>query len=145
MKKFRKEHNSLITKRSKPPAGLGLFTTVPIKKDAFVIEYGGELIKTEEADERGTKYLFDIDKKWTIDGAPRYNRARYINHSCKPNCEAEIDGKRVFIYAKRAIEAGEELSYDYGKEYCEEYVFPKCSCGHCDGKGKKKDIKKKKR
>jgi len=67
-----------------------------------------------------------------IDGSARSNIARYINHSCKPNCEAEIVAGRVFLRALRRIEAGEELSYDYGKEYFDMYIKPYgCRCAAC--------------
>ena len=133
-KRARKE--DLKVKRSK--AGLGLFTTVPIKKDDFVIEYTGEKISSDEADRRGGKYLFTvIDDELVIDGKGRDNLARYINHSCRPNCEAEVDEdkKRVFIYARRNIKPGEELNYDYGKEYWDDHIKPYgCRCEKCSGK-----------
>ncbi|PIT98503.1 MAG: hypothetical protein COT71_00445 [Candidatus Andersenbacteria bacterium CG10_big_fil_rev_8_21_14_0_10_54_11] len=119
----------LRVKRS--TAGFGLFTEQPIKKDEFVIEYIGPLLKNEEADMKGGKYLFAIDENLTIDGSNRKNLARYLNHSCRPNCEAEIDGKRVFIYARRAIKADEELTYHYGREYFNDMIKPYgCRCGH---------------
>lgn len=114
--------------------GLGLFTNVAFKKGDKIIEYVGEKITPEEADRRGGKYLFEIDKKLTLDGKARSNIARYINHSCAPNAEAEVDGKQVFIYAKKVIEPGEELLYNYGKEYFNEYIKPKgCNCAKCTG------------
>ncbi|HBB44093.1 MAG TPA: hypothetical protein DCZ83_01745 [Candidatus Yonathbacteria bacterium] len=70
-----------------------------------------------------------------IDGSARSNTARYINHSCKPNCEVDIIGGRVFVKAIKRIEAGEELNYDYGKEYFDEYIkdMP-CRCAYCKSK-----------
>jgi len=125
--------------------GLGLFTNVAMKKGDKIIEYIGEKITPEEADRRGGKYLFEVDKKLTLDGKARSNIARYINHSCVPNAEAEVDGKQVFIYAKKKIEAGEELLYNYGKEYFNEYIKPKgCGCLKCTGQlGKMKKAAKK--
>lgn len=119
-----------ITKRTR--AGLGLFTTIPFKKGARVIEYTGEVISEEEANRRGGRYLFSINKKRTVDGRGREHMARYINHSCKPNCYPEINASetRVFIFAKRAISAGEELTYNYGKEYTKQYCTP-CKCDAC--------------
>src|SRR3989338_8610983 len=111
----RKSQYSFKVKRR--VAGLGLFVEGPLKRGDFVIECCGELLNEEEADRKNGKYLFEIDDTWTIDGSGRENIARYINHSCKPNCETEIEGKRLFIYALRSIKAGEELTYDYGKEY----------------------------
>ena len=100
-------------------AGLGLRTLRDFKKGDEVIEYIGEKITSDEANQRGGKYLFELNDDYTIDGTTRKNLARYINHSCRPNCEAELDEDelRVFIKARRAIKAGEELTYDYGKEY----------------------------
>lgn len=122
--------------------GLGLFTTEPIKKDTFIIEYIGEILTTEEANERGGQYLFEINSKWTIDGTTRKNLARYINHSCRPNCETDTKEreKRVIIYARKNIKAGEELCYDYGKSFWNDYIKPKgCRCEKCQ---EKKRLKK---
>ncbi len=112
--------------------GLGLFANTEWKKGDKIIEYIGEKITPEEADRRGGKYLFEVNKKLTLDGKARTNLARYINHSCAPNCEAEIDGKKVFIYGYKKILPGDELTYDYGKEYFNEYIKPKgCGCKKC--------------
>ncbi|MBL7045412.1 MAG: SET domain-containing protein [Parcubacteria group bacterium] len=141
-KKIMKE--GLVVKRAQAGAGFGLYTTDAIKKRDFVIEYKGEIVPTATANERGTKYLFDISTRRVIDGSPRYNTARYINHSCRENCESEIDGSHVYIYAIKNIKEGEELTYDYGKEYFDEYIKGHCKCGHCDGSGKVKKNSKKK-
>ena len=131
-KKIQKAKQDFMVKKAHRRTGLGLFTTKPIKKGDFVIEYVGPLISTEEADEMGGKYLFDIDKNWAINGSFRSNFARYINHSCGSNCIAEIDRTRVYIYAKRNIEEGEELTYHYGKEYFDEFIRPYgCKCRYC--------------
>jgi SET domain-containing protein len=109
--------------------GLGLYANTDFKKGEKILEYVGEIITVDEADRRGGKYLFELDEKWTIDGKSRDNIARYINHSCVPNCETEVDGKRVFVYTIKKVTAGEELTYDYGKEYFKEYIAPKgCRC-----------------
>ncbi len=124
-----------IIKRS--IAGLGLIATKPLKRGDFIIEYKGELISTEEADRRGGKYLFVVSDTKTIDGKSRENIARYINHSCAPNAEAELDEEelRVRIYAKKKILPGEEILYDYGKEYWDEHIKPfGCRCPHCTEK-----------
>lgn len=130
-KKYKHITRSLVVKRSS--AGLGLFTTEPIERDGFIIEYVGPILNAHDADEHGGKYLFETNKNRFIDGSARTNTARYINHSCRPNCEVEIRRGRIFVFAKRAIKAGEELSYDYGKEYCDEFVKP-CRCEKCLGK-----------
>ena len=101
------------------------------KKGSFIIEYYGPVITNEKSLYVGGKYLFEINTKWVINGSPRYNKARYINHSCIPNCETDIKGKRVYISAIKNIKKGTELSYDYGKEYFDEYIKSKCSCPKC--------------
>ena len=119
-------------KRSK--AGLGLYTKSAIPKGACVIEYTGRILSDEEEQVANTLYLFEVGKTKTLDGSARSNTARYINHSCRPNCEAEIDEKRgrVFIFARRNIKAGEELGYDYGKSYFNAHIKPKgCRCIKC--------------
>ncbi len=126
------QQSSVLVKRSS--AGLGLFAQQEFKRGDFIIEYTGEHIPTAEADRRGGKYLFILDDKTTIDGKGRENTARYINHSCKPNAEAEVDEEAhtIRISAKKRILVGEEITYDYGKEYCDEYIKPHgCKCAHC--------------
>jgi SET domain-containing protein len=84
--------------------GLGLFATKLIKRGAYIATYRGRRITTEEADRRaarGASYMFEVNKRWTIDGSPRWNVARYINHSCQPNAEpvlrmSVLDPKRTF-------------------------------------------------
>lgn len=117
--------------RRTPGKGMGLYTKVPFKKGDFVIEYRGEKIPTKVADTLTTRYLFEINEEWTIDGKERGNIARYINHSCGPNCESEItDDDRIVINAIKSIKPGEELSYDYGEEYFNEFLKPEgCRCG----------------
>jgi SET domain-containing protein len=122
----------LVVKRSS--AGLGLFSNQAFKKEDFVIEYTGEKITVDEADERGGKYLFTLNDTTVIDGKDRDNTARYINHSCKPNCEPEIDEDdwKIIIRACKKIKPGEELTYDYGKEYVAEHITPYgCKCSAC--------------
>ena len=114
-------------------AGIGLFATAPISKGACIIEYVGREISEEEKYTSRSKYLFEVNSNKTIDGKPPANLAGYINHSCRPNCEPEIKQSRVFIYAKRNIKAGEELTYDYGTEYkMSGYFGPDgCRCEKC--------------
>lgn len=115
-------------------AGLGLFTEQPIEKGGFIIEYTGTVLSRKESDRRGGKYLFETNYNRFIDGSARSNTARYINHSCKPNCEIDIRRGRIYVFAKRNITAGEELSYDYEEEYFNEYIKPHgCRCRTCRG------------
>ena len=118
----------------KSSAGLGLFAGRNYKKGERVIEYIGEVITDAEAQRRGGKYLFELNDKWTIDGKGRANTARYINHSCKPNCYPELtdNEKQVLIYTKRAVVAGEEFTYNYGKYYFNMEIKPHgCRCESC--------------
>ena len=121
-------------RRSKPGTGLGLFALQDIPKGEFILEYTGKKIPTAVADTmKDSRYLFEIDEEWTIDGSPRSNTARYINHSCEPNTEAEIDDGRIVITAVRDIKNGEELTIDYDTEYFEEFIKPVgCKCEHCN-------------
>jgi SET domain-containing protein len=113
--------------------GLGLFTLEPIPKGKRIIEYLGPLVSDEYVDKRPSgKYFFGVNSKWTIDGTARSNTARYINHSCRPNCEAFISGRRAWIWSRRAIKAGEQLTYNYGKDYFDTLLKPKgCRCEKC--------------
>ena len=114
----------------KTHSGLGVVTLEPIEKQGFIIEYVGPVLNKEQADNRGGKYLFQTNKDRFIDGSDRSNAARYFNHSCKPNCEIDIRGGHILILAKRAIQAGEELEYDYGQEYFDEFISASgCRCG----------------
>ena len=97
--------------------GLGLYAECEIPKNACIIEYTGVELTKEQEEKSNSKYLFEIHSRKTIDGAPRSNTARYINHSCRPNCEPNIHKGRVYIHARRRIKPGEELNYDYGKNY----------------------------
>jgi len=113
--------------------GCGLFACTRMRKGERVIEYTGVRLPNSIADDLPTRYLFDLENGWTIDGTAYDNTARYVNHSCAPNCEAEIDGDRVFFHATRDIKEGEELTIDYGKEYFDEFIKPfGCKCTKCD-------------
>jgi SET domain-containing protein len=116
--------------------GLGLFATVPIEKGTFIVEYTGRRIPTSEAnarEARGSRYMFELDTRWTLDGSSRRNIARYINHACRPNAQAELaGGGRIVIRSITAIRPGDEITYDYGRDYIE--LFFKrtgCACDTC--------------
>ncbi|MFP2926837.1 SET domain-containing protein [Pyxidicoccus sp. 3LG] len=104
--------------------GTGAFATRRIRKGARIIEYIGERITQEEADdryddeamERHHTFLFNLEDETVLDAGTVHNESRYINHSCEPNCEALIDKGHIYIYALRTIEPGEELVYDYAYE-----------------------------
>ena len=112
--------------------GKGLFAMDPIPKGAFIIEYTGKTVPEKYHGTATGKYLFWTGRNIMIDGNVSSNTARYINHSCKPNCEADGPRGHVYIRARRNIKAGEELTYDYGGEYFDEYIKPKgCKCVKC--------------
>jgi SET domain-containing protein len=115
------------------PTGLGLFATEPIKRGKFIIEYWGKLVRWKEVDDEDqNRYFFDLNTRWAIDGADRRNTARYINHSCKPNAVPYEVRRKIKIYAKRKILPGEEITYDYGKEYFDQFLAPiGCKCAGC--------------
>lgn len=132
MKKRKFEPGDFDLRVKRSVSGLGLYTYSPIKKGECAIEYKGNILSKKEEGESNSLYLFDAGGGVTIDGAPRWNTARYINHSCRPNCEIDIYKRRVYVLAKRAIKPGEELSYDYDKSYFDEYIKPKgCRCIKC--------------
>jgi SET domain-containing protein len=115
--------------------GLGLFAIKPIKRAAHIAAYRGRIISTEEADRRearGARYMFELTTKWTIDGSPRWNLARYINHSCRPNAQPIGRKGGIVIVALRRIEPGEEITYDYGREYLKYFIETGgCRCAAC--------------
>ena len=124
--------------------GNGVYATEDIKKGTKVIEYIGEKVTKAEGDRRserrikkylnsnktGSVYIFELNSKFDIDGSPYYNKARYINHSCNPNCEVEILKGHIWIIAIKNIKKSEELSYDYGYEFDkDDYIDHICNCG----------------
>ena len=125
--------------------GRGVFAAQNIRKGTKVLEYKGEIIDWKEAQRRhphdpsqpNHTFYFHLDDSTVIDGGVNGNRARWINHSCEPNCEAEQKKQRVFIMALRDIAAGEELTYDYGLMLDEPYTAAlkkefACHCGAPD-------------
>jgi SET domain-containing protein len=119
-------------------SGLGLFSERPFKKGEYIVTYRGRRIRNAEADEleaRGSRYMFEINSRWTIDGSSRRNIARYVNHSCRPNAEA-IERKRGIVYvARRKIAPEEEITVDYGKAYFDAFITKKgCRCLACKAK-----------
>ena len=135
MIEIRKETNSQFSvKVGRTKAGLGLYAMEPIPKGKKIIEYVGRALIDEPEDAVYNLYIFNINKKLDIDGSPRWNTARYVNHSCRPNAESDVIKGRVWIKSRRNIMLGEEITYDYGKEYWNEYIKPKgCRCEKCLG------------
>jgi uncharacterized protein len=126
--------------------GLGLFATKPIKRTAYIVTYRGRRLSDEEAtelDARGSKYLFVINSKWTIDGSPRWNLGRYVNHSCRPNAKAVGRNGGIVFVASRRIEPDEEITIDYGREYYRYFVDSGgCRCTPCIAKAVRRRRKK---
>ncbi len=128
--------------RSSPIHGSGVFALRPIPKGTRIVEYTGKRITNEEADalyndyemERHHTFLFSVDEHTVIDATHQGSDARFINHSCSPNCESVIERGRIFIDAIRDIAPGEELFFDYayerdGEEDAEDEQRYACHCG----------------
>ena len=139
---WKEEPNPYFELRTSSIQGTGAFAKRNIKKGTRIIEYLGQRITWRTADKRYDDekmgrhhtFLFTVDDKTVIDAAVKGNDARFINHSCDPNCEAITERKRIFIEAKRSIPAGTELLYDYQYERSDDHTpedekFYKCRCG----------------
>ena len=128
--------------RPSPMQGLGAFATRAIRPGVRLIEYAGERLTPGAADarypdvdgERHHTFLFAIDDDVVVDAAVNGNEARFINHSCAPNCDAVIDGGRIWIETIHDVEVGEELAYDYALVLTVRHtpaakrLYP-CNCG----------------
>ena len=123
--------------------GLGLFAVRPIAKKQYIVTYSGKWITTEEARQRerlgDPKYLFEVNGRWTIDGSTRRNLGRYANHSCKPNAEPMLRKGKMVLVATKAIDPGDEITFDYGEDYFD-YYFKKagCRCQACEKKARRR-------
>lgn len=124
----------------------GLFADEPIQAEEMIIEYIGEAIRSSIADFRekkyaregiGSSYLFRLDSEMVVDATKKGNFARFINHSCNPNCYAKVvtveSSKKIVIYSKRNIDIGEEITYDYKFPYDDDKI--KCHCGSAQCRG----------
>ncbi len=124
--------------------GVGIVAKRDVKKNERIIEYIGDKISKKEGDKRsaarikeflnkkneGSVYVFELNDKFDIDGSPQYNNARYINHSCYPNCEVDIIDNKIWISSIKNIKKGAELSYDYGYPFdVDDYKDHVCKCG----------------
>ena len=111
--------------------GTGVFARERISAGITLIEYLGERISKAESllrCEENNPYIFSIDDRHDLDGNFEWNPARLINHSCSPNCTAELDGGRIWIRTLRIIEAGDEISFNYGYDFSDYREHP-CRCG----------------
>src|SRR5262245_22361386 len=135
--------------RKSPIQGRGAFATRSIRKGERIVEYKGERIDNKQADlrypipkegEHHHTFLFELDEDTCVDAAVKGNSARFINHSCDPNCEPEIEEGRIYIHALRNIRPGEELLYDYHYILDEPHspankkLYP-CECGSPNCRG----------
>lgn len=141
MKHWNRAQSDLCEVRGSSIHGRGVYATRDIAAEERIIEYVGELIDKKESEVRSTLqqersvqygdaavYIFNVSDKYDLDGNVPWNTARLINHSCEPNCEAWMTGKRIFIHALRDIKEGEELTFDYGFDVdC--YEDHPCLCG----------------
>ncbi len=124
--------------------GKGIYATQNIRKNTKIIQYVGEKILRREGNKRsekrikkylgskktGSVYIFELNQKYDIDGSFLYNKARYINHSCDPNCEVDIIKNEIWITSIKSIKKGDELSYDYGYAFDkDDYKDHVCKCG----------------
>ena len=138
--------------------GRGVVARVDIPKGTRLIEYAGERIGNAEADRRYEDermrrhhtFLFILNSRTCVDAAVGGNIARYINHSCDPNCVAWIEGQHIWIDALRDIPAGEELGYEYEYDFLPEYTvedleFYGCDCGSHKCRGTMVDVPRRKR
>lgn len=137
-----------IVVRNSPVHGRGVFALANIRTGSLILEYKGKLVSWKEAQrayalsnaEGGHTFFFDLDDGRVIDGAQGGNSARWLNHCCAPNCEAEQDGERVFIRAIRAIKTGGELFIDYrlrvdGRRTASVRRAYACRCGSVECRG----------
>ena len=113
----------------------GLYASKNIKAGTRIIQYKGKIITNSEV-ERNPKYdndkdiyLFDINKRYSLDGDFSWNTAGLINHSCEPNCEVDGIGYKLWVYAIKDIKKNEELTYDYGFSFDKDYRKYRCNCG----------------
>ncbi|HXW07505.1 MAG TPA: SET domain-containing protein-lysine N-methyltransferase [Vicinamibacterales bacterium] len=109
-----------IVRRRSRVHGHGVFAAEPISKNTRIIDYAGQLVRNADSAAREARYLkdgciwvFRVNRRWSRDAAIDGNIARFINHSCRPNCWWEVVGTTIWIRAARNIQPGEELTYDY--------------------------------
>ena len=123
--------SELISFRESPIHGLGGFANGPIPAGTRVIEYGGQKITKAESlrrCEENNWFIFALDDQFDLDGAVGWNPARFINHSCSPNCDAELIDGHIWIVARRDIATGEEITFNYGYDL-DSYREHPCHCG----------------
>jgi len=121
----------LLAVRTSPIHGRGVFALAPIPRGARVLEYVGQRISKAESRRRceaHNEYIFHLNEEFDLDGNVPWNPARFINHSCAPNCEAVLENERLWIVARRDLRAGEEITFNYGYDLVDYQDHP-CRCG----------------
>lgn len=123
--------SDLVTFRESKIQGVGGFAKADLPAGARVLEYLGEKIDKEESARRceaNNVYIFSLNDKQDIDGNVEWNPARFLNHSCSPNCEAQLEDNRIWLVTLRQVKAGEELTFNYGFDLQDYREYP-CHCG----------------
>jgi len=121
----------LVVFAESPIHGTGGFAGCEVEPERRLIEYMGERISKEESFRRcadGNTRIFQLDDEWDLDGDVEGNQARWLNHSCTPNCEARLEDGRIWITSLRRIAVGEELTFNYGYDLVDLEEHP-CCCG----------------
>ena len=121
----------LLIFKSSSIHGLGGFAKAAICKGTRIVEYVGEQISKSESVrrcEQNNEYIFTLNDKQDLDGDVAWNPARFLNHSCAPNCEAELEDDHIWIIATCDIRAGEEITFNYGYDLVDYQGYP-CRCG----------------
>jgi uncharacterized protein len=133
----------IFTLKKSPIHSTGVFAAQDIAEGTRIIEYVGEKITMKEAGRRfdasqeihnsdqssGAVYIFELNQRYSIDGNVPYNTARHINHSCDPNAKTDVIRGKIWIIAIRDIKAGEEITYNYGYDFSDDYKTQPCRCG----------------
>lgn len=137
------ENNKFYEVRKSNIHNIGVYAIEDIPKGKIIMEYFGRKITKQESEkmvnerielckknpEIAKVYVFELNEYYDIDGDVPDNDAKYINHSCSPNCEADIIDDKIYIIALRDIKKGEELTFNYGFEFDENYKEHPCRCG----------------
>ncbi len=136
-------NNEYMEVRESSIHSTGVFAKKFIPKGTRITEYIGDKLTKEEADKKldethdasrknenhAATYIFELNDEYDIDGNVPENDARFINHSCNPNCEVDIAEDKIWIDTIKDIQEGEELSYDYGFDFDEDFYEHPCKCG----------------
>ena len=121
----------LLVLKDSPIHGLGAFAKTAIRQGTRILEYVGERISKRESlcrCEQNNEYIFALNDEQDLDGNVAWNPARFLNHSCASNCEAELQDDHIWIIARRDIQPGEEVTFNYGYDLADYRDYP-CHCG----------------